>query len=314
VLEENFMSARRLRRRATVVVLALVLAAIGAPFAAVTGAEMRGRIVVPVQPRVARIISLVPAVTEMLFAMDAGPQVIAVSSYDRFPPEVASRPKVGALVDPDFERIIALRPELVVVYGSQQDLIDRLARVKIPIFNYRHAALPDISETIQRLGDRIGRSAEAKREVARIQRELDDVRRAVAGRPRPKTALLFGREEGTLRSVFASAGVGFMHDMLDIAGGADAFGDVKRQSLQVTTETMIARAPEVILELHPGEGWTPERIERERALWKALPTLPAVRAGHVYMLADDLLLVPGPRVDTAVRMIARALHPEAFPR
>jgi iron complex transport system substrate-binding protein len=308
------MREGRLTRRRFIAAVGGLLAVLAAPFAAMPVSLERGRVVVPVQPRVSRIVSLVPAVTEMLFAIDAGPQVIAVSSFDRYPPEVASRPKVGALVDPDFERIIALTPDLVVVYGSQQDLISRLARVKIPIFNYRHAALPDISETIQRLGDRIGRSAEAKREVARIQRELDEVRRAVAGRPRPKTALLFGREAGTLRSVFASAGVGFLHDVLEVAGGADAFDDVKRQSLQVTTETMIARAPEVILELRPDEGWTPERLERERALWKGLPTLPAVRTGRVYILAGDLLLVPGPRVGTAVRMIARTLHPDAFAR
>ena len=74
-----------------------------------------------------RIISLIPAVTEMLFAMGSGNQVVGVSSFDKYPPEVASRQKVGALLDPDIERILALKPDLVVVYGTQQELIARLA-------------------------------------------------------------------------------------------------------------------------------------------------------------------------------------------
>src|SRR5687768_7494658 len=68
-----------------------------------------------------RLVCLVPAVTEMLFALDAGDDVVGVSSYDRYPPEALTKPKVGALVDPDFERILSLKPDLVVVYGTQLD-------------------------------------------------------------------------------------------------------------------------------------------------------------------------------------------------
>ena len=258
----------------------------------------------------ARIISVVPAVTEMLFAIGAGREVVGVSSHDHYPPDVESRPKVGALIDPDFERILSLKPDLVIVYGSQVDLLARLTRVGIPIFHYTHAGLADITETIERLGERIGRVEEARREVVRIRSELDEVRRLVAGRRRPRAALLFDRELGSLRSMFASGGVGFMHDMLEIAGATNVFDDAKRQSLQVSTETMIARAPEVILDMHPSATWTPARIESERALWLALPSLPAVRAGRIHILADNLLLIPGPRVTVAVRMMAKAIHPD----
>ena len=76
------------------------------------------------QQRPQRIISLIPAVTEILFAIGAGPQVVAVSSFDEYPPEVKNLQRVGALLDPDLERILSLRPDLVAVYGSQEDLID----------------------------------------------------------------------------------------------------------------------------------------------------------------------------------------------
>jgi iron complex transport system substrate-binding protein len=248
----------------------------------------------------------------MLFAIGAGPRVVGVSNFDRFPPEASTRPKVGALIDPDFERILSLTPDLVVVYGTQTELIERLGRVGIPVFNYEHRGLPDILDTIQAIGARVGSEPGAAREVARIRRELDDITARLAGATRPRTALIFGREPGALRGIFASAGLGFTHDMLVAAGGIDVFDDVKRQSLQVTIETLLVRAPEVILETVPPEGWTADRIRREIDVWRTLPTLPAVRSGRVHILADEVLLVPGPRVATAVRMLARTLHPDRF--
>jgi iron complex transport system substrate-binding protein len=119
--------------------------------------------------------------------------------------------------------------------------------------------------------------------------------------------LLFGREPGALRNVYASGGVGFMHDMLEVAGGTDVFADVKRQNLQATTEILLARVPDVIIEVHPS-GWAADRITEELKVWRGLPGLPAVRTGRIHILADDRLLVPGPRVVAAIRLMADAIH------
>lgn len=257
-----------------------------------------------------RIISVIPAVTEMLFAIGAGDQVVAVSSFDRYPPEAASRPRVGALIDPDVEQILALRPDLVAVYATQTDLITRLERAGIPLFRYAHAGLDDITATLRALGSRVGRGAEAERLAAGIEADLDAIRSAVGGQPEPETLLIFGREAGALRGLFASGGVGFLHDMLAVAGGRNVFADVPRQNVQLSSETVLARAPGVIIEVHPAEGWTADRIARERRVWNALPAVPAVADDRVYILADDRIAVPGPRVAQAVRLLAETLHPE----
>jgi iron complex transport system substrate-binding protein len=250
----------------------------------------------------------------MLFAMGAGDQVVGVSSYDRYPPDVASRERVGALLDPNVERIFALKPDLVVVYGTQQELIARLNRARVPTFDYQHAGLGDITTTIRRLGQRVGRAQEAEAVAARIERDIQEIRRQVAGRPRPRTALLFDREAGSLRGMYASAGVGFMHDMLEVAGGADAFDDIKRQSLQLSAEMLLARAPEIIVEIQSSAGWTAEKIEQERTVWQTLGSVPAVRTGRIHILADDRLSIPGPRVAEAIRLLVRVLHPTAAGR
>jgi iron complex transport system substrate-binding protein len=255
-----------------------------------------------------RIISLVPAVTEMLFAIDAGDQVVGVSSFDTYPPEATKKTRVGALLNPDFERILSLKPDLVVVYVSQTDLIARLERVGVPTFVYRHAGLADVNTTISMLGARVGRGAQAARLTRDIDTGLDEVRRSVAGRPRPRVALVFGREAGTLRNIFVSAGVGFLHDLIETAGGRDAFADVKRESIQVSSEAMLARAPEVIIETHQSD-WDTSVTSREQEVWRTLPALPAVRSNRVAFVADDRLFIPGPRVVEAARIMAGIIHP-----
>ena len=264
-----------------------------------------------VQSRPTRIISLIPAVTEMLFAVGAGPQVVAVSSFDRYPPEVARLQRVGALLDPDVERILSLRPDLVVVYASQADLRTQLDRAKIPVYVYRHAGLADVTTTLQELGDRVGRGKEAAAVRQEIHKRIDSVRTRVAGRGRPRTLIVFDREPLALRGIYASGGYGFVHDMVDAAGGENVFGDVKQEAVQAPTELILARRPEVILELR-GDPVPVEQRRREIAVWQALSSIPAVQNHRVYFIDQQATVVPGPRVGEGVELIARALHPEAF--
>jgi iron complex transport system substrate-binding protein len=259
-----------------------------------------------------RIISLVPAVTEILFAIGAGDRVIGVSSFDHYPPDVASRARVGALLDPDVERILSLRPDLVAIYGSQEDLRRQLGRAGIALFDYSHGGLADITTTIAAIGSRVGSRPEAERLARSIEARLDAIRRRVATRPQPRTLLVFGRDPLALRNIYASGGVGFLHDLLGVAGATNVFADVKRQSVQATTETILARAPEVIVELKYQRPMTDEEIAGERKTWRLLASVPAVRQDRVVLLVGDEFVVPGPRIADAAERLARAIHPEAF--
>lgn len=259
-----------------------------------------------------RIVSVVPALTEALFAVGAGARVVGVGSFDRHPPEVSARPRVGGLLDPDMEQIITLSPDLVVLYGSQQDQVAQLERAGIPVFAYAHGGLDDTLATIQRLGDRTGDGAAAARLTTAVARQLDGIRQRVAGRPPPRVMLVFGREPGSLRNVYASGGIGFLHDMVVAAGGENVFAEVRRESVQLTSESILTAAPEVIIELSYDERMTAARQESERAVWQRLPAVPAVRARRVYLLLGNQFVQPGPRLGDATLAIARALHPEAF--
>ena len=284
----------------------IVLLGASQPAVGRSGLELRRNEAPRFEPK--RIISVVPAVTEMLFAIGAGPQVVGVGSYDHFPPATDKLPKVGALLDPDFERILSLRPDLVVVYDSQTDFIARLQRASIPVFHYRDAGLAEITETMRRLGDAVGRTKDAEAAASAIERELDAIRARVAGIPKVNTLLIFGREPGSLRGIYASGGVGFLHDLLVVAGGTDAFDDVKKQNVVISSEQVLARAPVAIIELYD-QNTTDAKLATERSVWKQLPSVPAVRNNHIIQLRGDFLTVPGPRIVQAARLMADALHP-----
>jgi iron complex transport system substrate-binding protein len=259
-----------------------------------------------------RIVSIIPATTEMLFAMGAGDRVVAVGSYDRFPPAVDRLPRVGALLDPNVERILALRPDLVILYGTQTDLRRQMERAHVPIYAYVHRGLTDITQTIRSIGDRVGMHAQAGALADRIERRISDIRARVANGPHPKTLLVFGREPGTLKNIDASGGVGFLHDMLEAAGGVDVLDDVKQQSVMMSTELVLARAPDVIIELRYTRGET-AAVSDLRA-WDALPSVPAVKNHKVFMLQGEEFVVPGPRVALAIERLARVLRPDAWAR
>nr|HPK71193.1 helical backbone metal receptor [Vicinamibacterales bacterium] len=255
-----------------------------------------------------RIVSIVPSATEVLFAIGAGPRVAAVGSFERFPPEVERLPRVGALVDPDVERILSLRPDLVVVYASQTDLRAQLGRAGIPVYVYPHGSLADITAGMRDLGARLGLAAQAESAAAAVERDLAAVRASVAGLPRPRALLVIGREPRALRAITVSGGVGFLHDLLDLAGADNAFGDVPRESTMAATEAILARRPDVIIELHYDERATERDADLERLAWKALPGVPAVKNGRVHVLYGGAFVVPGPRVVLTARAFARLLH------
>ena len=260
----------------------------------------------PGTPR--RIVSLVPAATEMLFAIGAESQIVGVSSYDRFPPQVGRLPKVGGLLDPNVERLLSLRPDLVVVYGTQTDLRQLLDRAGISVFVYSHRDLADVTRTLRELGDRVGAATRAHAEAARIEGALADIGRQASRQGRPKALLVIGHEAGTLRQVQASGGYGFLHDLLVIAGAHDVLADLQRESVAMSTEMLLTRAPDVIIDLHSGNPWPPDRVAAERGIWRTLASVPAIKSDRVRVLVGDEFVVPGPRVVAAARQLASALH------
>lgn len=296
-------------RRVTVRLVAVLL---GTALLGLTGAgTAMSRAAAPQAADASRIVSLVPNLTEALFAIGAGSHVVGVSTFDSFPPEVRKLPRVGALLDPNTERILALRPTLVILYGSQSDARSAFERAGIKTFSYRHGGIREVLEAIRDLGASTSRVAAADALVRDVRARIDAVHRRVAGLTPPRTLLVIDRQPQTLRNLYVSGGIGFMHEMLEAAGGRNVFAGTLKESVQPSQETLLARAPEVIIEVRAA-GMSGSSVADERSTWAPLASIPAVRNKRIFVLVGDHLVVPGPRMAQGIEALAKALHPAAF--
>jgi len=285
-------SARALRRVARValpILLASVASAAGAP--------------------AQRIVSTAPSLTETLFALGAGEQVVGVTTFCIYPEEARSRTKVGGFADANVEQIVALRPDLVVMVEGRRILAERLAHFGIPGLVLDPSHLSGIFDAIRALADAAGRAEAGERLVGQIEAELAAVERGVADRAKPRTLLLVGRSPGSLSGLYAVGPTSFLGELLERAGAENVLADSNAVYPKISLEQVLARDPDVIVELIGMERGDRSAFESEtRELWSRYPHLTAVRREAVRVLADDRLLQPGPRVGETVRRLAAVLH------
>ena len=243
-----------------------------------------------------KIVSLVPAVTEILFAIGAGDRVVGISDFDTYPPEALNRPRVGALIDPNVETILALQPDLVIAYGTQSLLRERLAVGGIRQFPFvTGQTIGHILDSIRGLGRELGLQENGDRLAQEIQGTLDRLRNTRPANP-PTVLLAHYRDLGTMGSFYSAGADSYYGELIEIAGGQNIFADVPENAFQPTLEAILDRAPEVIIELLPSNLDGDQQRERRLEDWAALSSVPAVRNGRVYVLAGDYLLLVGPRL------------------
>jgi iron complex transport system substrate-binding protein len=260
----------------------------------------------PRAARAPRVVSLSPSTTEALFAIGAGPLTVGRSSYCDFPPEALALPIAGGFADPSVEKIVALRPTLVVIARGPAGpaLADALAKHGIETYFPETESLAQIEDMLRELGRRLGREAGASAAVAVIEAARSRVSRAVAGRPRARAAFLFDV------SPIVAAGPGsFPADLLREAGGENV---VTQGGLYpaLDLEKLLALDPDVLLDGAGDEHATGSRVAalRDAPGWRSLR---ALREGRVRQLSLATTLRPGPRVGDGLVAVARALHPEA---
>jgi iron complex transport system substrate-binding protein len=258
-----------------------------------------------------RIICMAPNIVETVFALGAGDRVVGVSQYTAYPPEAREKPSVGALFNPDLERIVALKPDLVIVQ-EKHEKVEALCQSRgIRVLRMNMLRVSTILEGVRALGDVLGRREQAKALADKIRSDLDAVRKRVEGKPRIRVFLCLGHTPGSLKGMFTVGKTSFLTEMIEIAGGENIFGDVENSYPQVSAESLLARAPDVIIETYPSEEMPESRRKALLADWQTMPGLPAVRSGRVHFVTEDYVVVPGPRVGMIAGLFAGLIHSEA---
>ncbi|MEK6607246.1 MAG: helical backbone metal receptor [Myxococcota bacterium] len=248
-----------------------------------------------------RIVSTAPSVTEIVFALGLGDAVVGVSDHCTFPKEASGRATVGPYLQPSVERILALRPDLALLDDVQADAARALEAAALPTLRLGLRSLADVRSAILRVGGVTARGAEAAALVARLDREIAAAPRLAS---RERVLLVIGRDPGTLRNLYAAAPGSFAGELLRIAGGKNALADAATPYPKVAVETIIARAPDVIVEI-PTAGVDAAAARRD---WAALASVPAVRTGRVHLTTDQLLTTPGPRAAQALARLVETIE------
>jgi iron complex transport system substrate-binding protein len=266
------------------------------------------------QPR--RIVSTAPSITEMLYALGLGDRVAGVTTFCHYPPEAARKPKVGNYLRPDVETVLALHPDLVIAEKSMIRQALSLPRLKLNLLEVDDATIAGIYDTVRAIGLAAGARVQAENLCEQIRSGLESVRARTARLPRRRVAFFVGRTPGRIEDLIAAGGSTYLDELIEIAGGENIFRDAHGAYAKVSLEELLARDPDVIIDM--GEmaqtvGITDQQKRAVVALWKRYPGLKAVRNNRVFAVASDIFVVPGPRVTLAARQIAAMLHPEMAP-
>jgi iron complex transport system substrate-binding protein len=251
-----------------------------------------------------RIVSLAPATTEALFAIDAGDRVVGRSRFCDWPPEAARLPAVGGFVDADLESILQLQPDLVVGAPSPASsrIADELAARGIRTWFPGTDSLASIDGMIVGMGERTGHAGTARTVVALVDSRERSVEQALASEPEVRVLMVLG-----VAPAVAAGPSSFADDLIRRARGVNVLtGGGPWQT--VGFERIVELDPDVVVDASVRDGGGGTRITAQAPGWAHVR---AVRERHVVPMADSRVLRPGPRVAEGLAVLARALHPNA---
>ncbi|MEW6145662.1 MAG: ABC transporter substrate-binding protein [Thermodesulfobacteriota bacterium] len=255
-----------------------------------------------------RIVSLSPNLTHIIYALGELDRVVGVTLYSDFPPQASELPNVGGWINPNYEAILALRPDLVILMKDQDTIFGAKLRelgLKTLVTD-SNDSVSDIMKTILYLGDVLGKEAEARKIVSDMESALDKIGRRTEGAPKKKVLLVVGRNPGTLEDIYVIGRNNYINELIGIAGGVNAVENT-RLSIKITKEAILTLDPDVIIEINH------EKLDKEKEIlgtWSTLSQSRAVKDGEVYILPSTVVLHPSQTIVEGTQVLTEVLHPE----
>ena len=264
--------------------------------------QLERRVAVPDDPQ--RVISLAPSITEIVFALEQGNRLKAVTRYSDYPHEATQLPRIGSYVRLDIERIVALNPDLCIATkdGNPKAIIDRLASLNIPVYVVDPHSLNTILETIREIGTILNADDRAITLTTSMRARIQRVKSRVAQvNHRPRVFFQIGV------SPIVSVGTEtFIHELIEIAGGKNlAEGPLAYP--RFSREQVLTLKPEVLIITSMARQAVFEQV---KAQWRRWPNIPAVRDDRIHLVDSDLFDRPSPRLVNGLELLIRLIHPE----
>ncbi len=252
-----------------------------------------------------RIISLNPSATETVYALGGGNRIIAVTAFCRYPDEVKSKDKIGTVLDPNIEKIISLRPDLVLATkeGNRKKPIEKLRKAGIKVFVFDSIyRLNDIYEMLRASGKLLGEEEKSEELILKMKERVETVQEKVKNRPRVKVFWQYGIEPTITANKNTLA-----NEIIELSGGVNIARNALLRYPRYSLEEVAIQNPQVIILTAMGnEG------KEALAKWRQFKSIKAVKEERIYIIDSDIVCNLGPRLIEGLEEVARALHPEAF--
>ncbi|MCI0477847.1 MAG: cobalamin-binding protein [Anaerolineales bacterium] len=272
--------------------------------AAQTFTDDAGR-VVALKSAPARIVSLAPSNTEVLYALGLGARVVGVTQYCNYPPEAKEKPTVGGFSKIDLEKVVGLAPDLILATNlHNKTVVPELEKRGLVVAVVEPKNVNDVLAKIAFVGKLTGASESAAKLTAQLKSRIDAVTTKVAT-VKDKPRVFYEID----KSLYTPGPGSFIDDLLTKAGGVNIAADAKSSYAQLSSEAILAKDPQIILLGDMLFGESPESV-KARPGWT---NITAVKTGRIVPITnEDVVARPGPRVVEGLEMIARALHPDLF--
>ncbi|MGI5831832.1 MAG: ABC transporter substrate-binding protein [Thermoguttaceae bacterium] len=248
-----------------------------------------------------RIVSVVPSVTETLFALGLGDRVVGVSDFCRYPPEARELPKLGGMHNTNLERIVELRPDLAVLLREHHELKEKLEKVQIATLSVDHSSIAGILDSFEEIADGCG-VGEAGRKLRHQTEERLEALRPEPEKEPVRVLIVLDRDLGerNITQVYVAGKNRYFNDLLKLAGGKNVLAETSSMVPTVSREGILEKNPEVIFDLSSLGADDPrpasEREPLYRHDWDSLGNgVAAIRDGRVYPVLADYATIPGPR-------------------
>nr|WP_310066110.1 cobalamin-binding protein [Paraburkholderia caledonica] len=250
-----------------------------------------------------RVVSLAPHVTELLYAAGGGAKIVGAVSYSDYPPQAQQLPRVGDNKSLDLERIVALKPDLIVVWrhGNAQRQLDRLRELHIPLFFSEPHHLDDVAVSLTKLGELLGTSPTADAAAAAYRRDIARLRAQYADRP--AVSVFYQVWDQPLMTL---NGEHMVSDVIELCGGRNVFAKLQPLVPTVSTEAVLAANPQAIVTAAPG-ATKPDTTLPQLGAWRAWPRLSAVANNNLFSIDGDLINRPAPRIALGAKQMCEDL-------
>ena len=256
-----------------------------------------------------RIVSVSPAITELLYGIGAFDRVVAVTEFCLYPPEARSLPKVGGWSTPSVERVVSFRPDLVAISDAQGPFLRApLQKLGIHVEIVKSQTIGDAFEAMAALGKATGNERRAAELASRTRADLETVRRRAASLAHPTVLAIVDRTPGTLRDLYAVTTGSFLAELIEMAGGKLVVGSTRSGYGRISKETVLAENPDVILDILPASQTTTG--PHPESAWNELPEIQAVRRGRVHVVREEFVPHDSQMIGRTAALFAHLLHPE----